>query len=66
MVTAKVLLHFLKDDHAASAIEYALIIGSLSIAIGAVLHGLGIALDDTFTRISTSIHQDEAVFDGPP
>ena len=47
MVTAKLLPHFMKDDLAASAVEYALLIGALSVVIGAVVQGLGIGLDGT-------------------
>ena len=65
MVTVKLLPHFMKDDSAASAVEYALLIGALSAVISAVLHSLGIALDGTFLRISTSIHEG-IVFDGSP
>ena len=57
----KLSARFVKDETAATAIEYALIVSGMSIVAGAVVHGLGIALDDVLTRVSTSLHQDTAL-----
>jgi pilus assembly protein Flp/PilA len=44
---------FLKNESGATAIEYGLIAAGISIAIIAVVNGLGIQLNDKFTSIST-------------
>ncbi len=51
----KLLARFANDESAATAIEYAVIAGCVSLAIGAVIHGLGTALNDTFARVSASL-----------
>ena len=43
---------FLNDDGGATAIEYALIAGFLSIAITAAVTSIGTKLDTTFTTVS--------------
>jgi pilus assembly protein Flp/PilA len=45
-------VRFLKDDGGATAIEYALIAGFLSIAITAAVTSIGTKLDTTFTTVS--------------
>ena len=47
---------FLKNEHGATAIEYGLIAAGISIAIIAVVNGLGSTLNDKFTSISTQLH----------
>jgi len=46
---------FLKNDSGATAIEYGLIAAGISIAIIAVVNGLGTQLNDKFTSISTQL-----------
>jgi pilus assembly protein Flp/PilA len=46
---------FLKDETAATAIEYGLIAAGISVAIIAVVQGLGTKLNATFTSISSSL-----------
>jgi pilus assembly protein Flp/PilA len=46
---------FLKDETAATAIEYGLIAAGISVAIIAVVNGLGTKLSATFSSISTSL-----------
>jgi pilus assembly protein Flp/PilA len=49
------LVAFLKNDSGATAIEYGLIAAGISIAIIAVVNGLGSKLNDKFTSISTQL-----------
>jgi pilus assembly protein Flp/PilA len=46
---------FLKDDTAATAIEYALIAAGISIGIVAVVKGIGTTLNSTFSSVSTQL-----------
>jgi pilus assembly protein Flp/PilA len=46
---------FLKNDSGATAIEYGLIAAGISVAIIAVVNGLGTQLNDKFTSISTQL-----------
>jgi pilus assembly protein Flp/PilA len=46
---------FLKDETAATAIEYGLIAAGISVAIIAVVNGLGTKLTSTFSTISTQL-----------
>lgn len=46
---------FLKDDSGATAIEYGLIAAGISLAIIAVVNGLGTNLNTKFTSINTSL-----------
>jgi pilus assembly protein Flp/PilA len=48
-------LRFAKDDSGATAIEYGLIAAGISVAIIAVVNGLGSKLNDKFTSISTQL-----------
>jgi pilus assembly protein Flp/PilA len=50
------LVAFLKNEHGATAIEYGLIAAGISIAIIAVVNGLGTTLNDKFNSISTQLH----------
>jgi pilus assembly protein Flp/PilA len=46
---------FLKDESAATAIEYGLIAAGIALAIVAAVNGLGSTLNDKFTSVSTSL-----------
>jgi pilus assembly protein Flp/PilA len=46
---------FLKDETAATAIEYGLIAAGISVAIIAVVQGLGTNLKATFSSVSTAL-----------
>jgi pilus assembly protein Flp/PilA len=48
-------LKFLSDQSGATAIEYGLIAAGISLAIIAVVNGLGSTLNTQFTSISTSL-----------
>ena len=50
------LRQFLSDDSVATAIKYGLIAAGISIAIIAVVNGLGTKLNTKFTSISTQLH----------
>jgi pilus assembly protein Flp/PilA len=47
---------FLKNDSGATAIEYGLIAAGISVAIIAVVFGLGSDLNATFTRVITALN----------
>ena len=49
------LVAFLKNDSEATAIEYGLIAAGISVAIIAVVNGLGTQFNDKFTSISTQL-----------
>jgi pilus assembly protein Flp/PilA len=49
------LTKFIRDDSAATAIEYGLIAAGISVAIIAVVQGLGSKLNTTFTSVSTAL-----------
>ena len=49
------LLRFAKDESGATAIEYGLIAAGISVAIIAVVQGLGSKLNTTFTSVSTAL-----------
>ena len=46
---------FVKDESGATAIEYGLIAAGISVAIIAVINGLGSTLNTKFTSISTQL-----------
>jgi len=48
-------VRFMKDDSGATAIEYGLIAAGISVAIIAVVNGLGSNLNTKFTSISTQL-----------
>ena len=48
---------FLKDNSGATAIEYGLIAAGISVAIIAVVNGLGTSLNTKFTAITTSLNK---------
>lgn len=49
-------VRFVKDVSGATAIEYGLIAAGISVAIIAVVNGLGTTLNAKFTSISTQLH----------
>ena len=51
----QIISRFLKDETAATAIEYGLIAAGISLAIIAVVNGLGSKLNTKFTAINTSL-----------
>ena len=48
-------VRFLKDESGATAIEYGLIAAGISVAIIAVVNGVGTKLNATFTSVSTQL-----------
>ncbi len=48
-------VRFMKDETGATAIEYGLIAAGISVAIIAVVNGLGTNLNTKFTSISTQL-----------
>jgi pilus assembly protein Flp/PilA len=48
-------LSFLKDETAATAIEYGLIAAGIAVAIIAVVQGLGTKLNTTFSSVSSAL-----------
>lgn len=50
-----ILLKFFSDESGATAIEYGLIAAGISLAIIAVVNGLGANLNTKFTDINTSL-----------
>jgi pilus assembly protein Flp/PilA len=53
---AKLVPRFLKDVSGATAIEYGLIAAGISVAIIAVVNGLGTQLNAKFGSISSQLH----------
>jgi pilus assembly protein Flp/PilA len=51
----KLLRAFLADESGATAIEYGLLAAGISLAIIAVVNGLGTKLNAKFTSINTSL-----------
>jgi len=51
----QMITKFLADENGATAIEYGLIAAGISIAIVAVVNGLGSNLNTKFTTINTSL-----------
>ena len=51
----RLVIRFLKDDSAATAIEYGLIAAGISLAIIAVVNGIGSKLNTKFSSINASL-----------
>jgi pilus assembly protein Flp/PilA len=49
------ILRFFRDEKGATAIEYGLIAAGISVAIIAVVQGLGSSLNTTFTSVQTAL-----------
>jgi pilus assembly protein Flp/PilA len=52
----RAFLDFLKDESGATAIEYGLIAAGISVAIIAVVQGLGTKLKSTFTSVQNALN----------
>jgi pilus assembly protein Flp/PilA len=52
---SKFVSRFVKDESGATAIEYGLIAAGISVAIIAVVNGLGTKLQGTFSSISSQL-----------
>ena len=52
---SKFMTRFLKDESGATAIEYGLIAACISVAIIAVVQGVGTKLTSTFTSIDSAL-----------
>jgi pilus assembly protein Flp/PilA len=50
-----VLIAFLNDESAATAIEYGLIAAGIAVAIITVVKGVGTKLNTTFTSVETAL-----------
>jgi pilus assembly protein Flp/PilA len=51
----KLMSRFLKDQSGATAIEYAIIAGGISILIVAAVNGMGTTLSGKFTSVNNSL-----------
>lgn len=51
----QIVSDFLSDESGATAIEYGLIAAGISLAIIAVVNGLGTTLNDKFTSVNSSL-----------
>jgi pilus assembly protein Flp/PilA len=52
----KTFARFMNDESGATAIEYGLIAACISVAIIAVIQGVGTKLNSTFTNVSNALH----------
>ena len=52
---SKTIMQFVRDDSGATAIEYGLIAAGISVAIIAVVQGLGTKLTATFQSVSDNL-----------
>jgi pilus assembly protein Flp/PilA len=52
---SKLFARFVKDEAGATAIEYGLIAAGISLAIIAVVNGIGTNLNDKYTSINNSL-----------
>jgi pilus assembly protein Flp/PilA len=55
LLMKNLFVRFMKDDSGATAIEYGLIAAGISVAIIAVVNGLGTKLNTAFSSISTQL-----------
>jgi pilus assembly protein Flp/PilA len=51
----QLIASFLKDQDGATAIEYAIIAGGISIVIVAAVNGIGVTLSGKFTSVNASL-----------
>jgi pilus assembly protein Flp/PilA len=51
----RLFIKFVKDENAATAIEYGLIAAGIAVAIITVTKGLGTKLNTTFTSVSSAL-----------
>ena len=52
----RLVIRFLKDENAATAIEYGLIAADVALAIITVVKGVGTKLNTTFSSISSQLN----------
>lgn len=52
----KTFARFMKDESGATAIEYGLIAACISVAIIAVVQGIGTSLNNTFTSVKNCLN----------
>jgi pilus assembly protein Flp/PilA len=55
LIMTNLVKRFAKDESGATAIEYGLIAAGISVAIIAVVQGLGTSLNTTFTSVSNAL-----------
>ena len=55
LLMKNLIARFVKDESGATAIEYGLIAAGISLAIIAIVNGLGTNLNTKFTSINTSL-----------
>jgi pilus assembly protein Flp/PilA len=55
LIMTTLVQRFVKDESGATAIEYGLIAAGISVAIIAVVQGIGSKLNTTFTSVQTAI-----------
>jgi pilus assembly protein Flp/PilA len=51
----RLIFNFFRNESGATAIEYCIIAGSLSIVIVVAVKGIGLGLNDKFTQVNSSI-----------
>lgn len=51
----KQIIHFLKDEEGASAVEYGLIVGLIAVAVVVILGTMGGGLNKLFTTVSDQV-----------
>jgi len=56
LLMKNLVLRFVKDESGATAIEYGLIAAGISVAIIAVVQGLGSKLNSTFTSVQNALN----------
>jgi pilus assembly protein Flp/PilA len=56
-IMKNLVARFLRDQSGATAIEYGLIAAGISITIIVVVQGVGTALVNTFTKVSTELNK---------
>jgi pilus assembly protein Flp/PilA len=54
-ITMSTINRFFRDESGATAIEYGLIAAGISVAIIAVVQGVGSSLNTTFTSVQTAL-----------
>lgn len=52
---AKIFVEFLRDDDAATAIEYSLVLGLIVLATLGAFQFLGQSMDDMYANVSSSV-----------
>lgn len=52
----RMIEHFLKDESAATAVEYGLIVAGIALTIIVAVNSLGTGVSDTFSFLTANIH----------